>query len=253
MTPETRDYRTEFGQLLDEQYPITTNTTAEEDINKLLESGKRIPRYLAISHNDQALYYYLRHLRGGAGRAHRHGDRQEVAPAGDHHLGAGRLMGEAIHVSIEFGPCGNTLAQRVDDTAGLMNSCGLHLNSHNVWCLEGEGNWGLQDDDLQEAFVLLCENDVAWDAHQSGHYEYEPYSLIWRPGMDDPFEVAKDNDGYPVIRDYTLKALLSDYMTPELEELIDRYFGLDIEPLHEFIAQRVCDYDPGYALLGNLG
>jgi hypothetical protein len=98
-----------------------------------------------------------------------------------------------------------------------------------TWRVEGEGNWGIEDESALALLEVLTEAGVGWDAHQSAKYEYPAFDRCWRPGWKRRREGACDEDG-PVVHLRALRKLPPETHVSEVLARFDIWH--DAAPLH---------------------
>ena len=91
--------------------------------------------------------------------------------------------------------------------------------------------WGLNTPEEAGLFDQLTKRDMAYIATDYGHYTWTGHTIMWKPGMDDPFEVPSGTEGEEFVHMATLRALVS------AGRIIQRTQG--VGQAHQFVTEAV--------------
>lgn len=111
----------------------------------------------------------------------------------------------------------------------------------------GDGNGALflmnneaRNGQFEELAKWCQDNDLPYDMHSDAHYEFNAYTLKWRPGFDKAIEVASDNDGGEFV-DREKIAAARDALRPQPGKMSEQCIDEAIALLDEALGPDVPD------------
>lgn len=75
----------------------------------------------------------------------------------------------------------------------LINGVDEQGADEGIWCIEGEGNYGLYDDEVQAVLDWMTDNRVPFVAHSDAKYEFEADHWIYDGAADNIHRFTGDS------------------------------------------------------------